>query len=243
MCSCTWSSRTQVSSLWKIVYFMSQRWNRCRALTHWRLVFFKDQPSLSILRLNVLSTCLCSVKFLFFSVDVFFSSDFQPLGTPERNFILGGQWKLVSGPDEVYLTIHSILVTLFIPSKKKKKYHSSIFYVSCSSSELSTWEGLWKEARHDLHNNRPYRPARAVVVDEQLWETVLSWGDLCGLWRTQHRDILANLDQSVLWPVKVKFKIKTERREERKEQNIPGLQRIRIQGQLKNMGGKPTFFS
>ena len=132
-------------------------------------------------------------------------------------------------------TLHSL--------KKKKKYHSSIFYVSCSSSELSTWEGLWKEARHDLHNNRPYRPARAVVVDEQLWETMLSWGDLCGLWRTQHRDILANLDQSVLWPVKVKFKIKAERREERKEQNIPGLQRIRIQGQLKNMGGKPTFFS
>ena len=174
---------------------------------------------------------LCEVPF--FSIHVSFSSDFQPLGTPERNLILGGQWKLVSGPDEVYLTIHSILVTLSIPSKKKKST-ILVLSLSSSSSELDTWEGLWKEAGHDLHNNRPYRPARAVVVDEQLRESLLSWGDLCGLWRTQHRDILANLDQSVLWPVKVKFKIKAERREGRKEQNIPGLKRIRIQRQLNN---------
>lgn len=123
-------------------------------------------------------------------------------------------------------TIHSF--------KKKKKSTILVLSLSSSSSELDTWEGLWKEAGHDLHNNRPYRPARAVVVDEQLRESLLSWGDLCGLWRTQHRDILANLDQSVLWPVKVKFKIKAERREGRKEQNIPGLKRIRIQRQLNN---------
>lgn len=46
--------------------------------------------------------------------------------------------------------------------------------MSSSSSELGTWEVLWEEARHDLHSNRPYRPARAVVVDEQLRETLLS---------------------------------------------------------------------
>ena len=240
MCSRPWSSWTQVSSLWKVAYFMSQCWNRWHALTHWRLVF-KDQPShlslnecvtfYSAFKCTLHLPSLCKVPF--FSVHVFFSFDFQPLGTPERNFIFDGQWKLVPGPDKVYSTIHSTLVTLFIPSKNKKST-ILVLSVSSSSSELGSWEGLWKEARHDLHNNSPYRPSRAVVVDEQLWETLLSWGDLCGLWRTQHRGILANLDRSVLWPVKVKFKIKAERREGRKEQNIPGLQRIRIERQFNN---------